>query len=336
METRKKETPRGKIVTRPPHIIEVVVERLVPGPFRDCVMGDLSERYASPRQYLRDVARMLPVLVAGQVRRAFDPVLVAAEACALSIAFISSPGASFAPASIAVLAVALALLTLRDAYAYPREISKREALLDAVVAATVVLVFQVLAALAAPLLALETEILVRGVAISLVAVPMVRIVFGPARRLRAVSPNGAKLPPGAGDPTKGTWPMYVILIISGVTLFARESTPILVPISDLLLPLIVIFALARPSSSIRDRATEAFSLVSDRLPSLGKVDGCSWNGVAKALFFIALALPLGATLWAGLSGGPVSVDGLKVAIHFTALLTLSLLWFIRKREPLLG
>ena len=82
-------------------------------------MGDLSERYASSLQYLRDVARMLPVLVA-------------AEACVLAIAFISSPGASFTPASIAVVAVALAVLTLRDAYAYPREISKREALLDAV------------------------------------------------------------------------------------------------------------------------------------------------------------------------------------------------------------
>ena len=320
----------------PPHIIEAVVERLVPRPFRDCVMGDLSERYASPRQYLRDVARMLPVLVAGQVRRAFDPALVAAEACALSIAFISAPGASFTPASVAVLAVALALLTLRDAYAYPREISKREALLDAVVAATVVLFFQVLAAAAAPLLALETEVLTRGIAISLVAVPMVRIVFQPARRLRAVSPNGARVAPGPGGPSNPTWPMYAILIISGVTLFAKESMPILVPVSDLLLPLMVIFALAGPSSSIRDRAVEAFSLVSGRRPRMGSVEVRSWDGVAKTLFFTALALPLGASLWIGLSGRPVTVDGLKAAIHFTALVTLSLLWFIRKREPLLG
>jgi len=54
---------------RPPAVIESIVRLLVPPVSREHVMGDLSERYRSPRQYLMDAFLSLPLIVASQVRR---------------------------------------------------------------------------------------------------------------------------------------------------------------------------------------------------------------------------------------------------------------------------
>ena len=46
---------------RPPVVIENIVRLLVPPASREHVMGDLRERYRSPRQYLLDVFQGLPL-----------------------------------------------------------------------------------------------------------------------------------------------------------------------------------------------------------------------------------------------------------------------------------
>lgn len=59
--------------SRPPAVIENMVRLLVPPASREHVMGDLSERYRSPRQYLMDAFQSLPLIIASQVRRTSNP-----------------------------------------------------------------------------------------------------------------------------------------------------------------------------------------------------------------------------------------------------------------------
>ena len=53
----------------PPALIESAVRLLVPPVAREHVLGDLAERYSSPRQYLLDAARTVPFVVVSQIRR---------------------------------------------------------------------------------------------------------------------------------------------------------------------------------------------------------------------------------------------------------------------------
>jgi hypothetical protein len=60
----------------PPALLEWVVERLLPMPARESVMGDLREVYRSPCQYLCEAARTVPRVAAGYAwRNANLPVL---------------------------------------------------------------------------------------------------------------------------------------------------------------------------------------------------------------------------------------------------------------------
>ena len=63
------------VETRPPKVIERVAQLLMPPASREHVLGDLSERYVSPRQYLVDAVRILPFVVLSRVRRTSNPPL---------------------------------------------------------------------------------------------------------------------------------------------------------------------------------------------------------------------------------------------------------------------
>src|ERR1041384_7011861 len=62
--------------TRPPALIEKLVRALIPPASREHVVGDLNERYVSPRQYLLDALRALPYLIASRLRRTTHPIAV--------------------------------------------------------------------------------------------------------------------------------------------------------------------------------------------------------------------------------------------------------------------
>ena len=64
-----------KVETCPPKVIERVVQLLIPPASREHVLGDLSERYESTRQYLVDALRTLPFVVVSRVRRTSNPPL---------------------------------------------------------------------------------------------------------------------------------------------------------------------------------------------------------------------------------------------------------------------
>ena len=59
--------------SRPPELMEKIVRLLAPPASREHVMGDLSERYRSPGQYLTEALRSLPFIIsAAEPCAAFD------------------------------------------------------------------------------------------------------------------------------------------------------------------------------------------------------------------------------------------------------------------------
>ena len=303
-----------KVIRRPPRLFEAVVERLLPHAFRETSWD--SERYVSPRQYVREAVRAIPFVVVGQARRGSGPVRTAAQACALWIAFGSSAD-PLTPASVVVIPVALVVLALRDAYAYPRETSPSGAVLDSIVT---------------------------GVC-SLLTVSVARIVFQAQHPRRRTLSAGDAVPAGhAGASNPGSrpdaglpamfWPMAVVALIA--LMFD-------LPIRDLTTTLMVLFAvvcapakyrgrrraeaLARPSWSIAPRLASSRHVNRDVPYRIQHAAGdVHWEGGAKLMFVTFLVVPLVATLPAGLSGDGASVNLLQIATHLTAMLTLALLW----------
>jgi hypothetical protein len=60
---------RPPLEARPPALIDAAVRLLVPVPCREHVIGDLWERYRSPRSFVLDALRTIPFVVISQVRR---------------------------------------------------------------------------------------------------------------------------------------------------------------------------------------------------------------------------------------------------------------------------
>ena len=118
--------PPPKVEPFPPKVIESVVEVLLPPACRESVLGDLHERYASPRQYARDAALALPLVIWSRVRRTTDAGLLLLEAFALYLSFVAiarlANGAAFLQQPNAYLRLALPVvaallsLVLADAY----------------------------------------------------------------------------------------------------------------------------------------------------------------------------------------------------------------------------
>jgi len=132
--------------TRPPRIIEAIIERLVPPASRESVLGDWNESYASTPDYVLRALSALPLLVASQVRRTFNVERVVSQAVVLYLAyalvFFARPSSLLAhevliPILI-VICTALLALVIRDAYADPEDRSATRAIRDACIAIAVV------------------------------------------------------------------------------------------------------------------------------------------------------------------------------------------------------
>lgn len=131
----------------PPRLLEAAVTRLVPPMVREEVAGDLCERYRSPLAYLADAARVVPFIVARQVRRGSDGSLVAL----LGLVLFSSlggiwPGQGGLAAFVAT-GCCLGALVLRDAYRATDAWTVRRALGDVMALLAGLLVSQLIARL---------------------------------------------------------------------------------------------------------------------------------------------------------------------------------------------
>ena len=127
----------SKLEVRPPALVDAVIRLLIPPACREHVLGDLWERYTSPRQYVVDALRTLPFVIWSQIRRTSDPLLLAMQVLPAFVFFgglVGKPGADGGPAwlraVIPAIAVAVAMV-LRDAYYWPKYPSSRQAALDA-------------------------------------------------------------------------------------------------------------------------------------------------------------------------------------------------------------
>ena len=71
----------------PNRLMEALVSLLLPPACREHVLGDLYERYTSPRQYIADAALTLPLVIASRIRRTTDGVVLFMEAGTLYSSF---------------------------------------------------------------------------------------------------------------------------------------------------------------------------------------------------------------------------------------------------------
>ncbi len=74
----------------PSKAAEAIVAVLLPPACREEVLGDLHERYASPRQYGSDALRIIPLIVIARIRRTADPQLLLIQAFALYASFLAA------------------------------------------------------------------------------------------------------------------------------------------------------------------------------------------------------------------------------------------------------
>lgn len=111
---------------------EAIAAILIPPASREEVLGDLYERNTTPRQYVRDALRTVPLVIAGRIRRTSDPGLLAMHAIVLYLCFFGAAWFKVPPLlyerwglwrlAIPCAAGLLALL-LEDAYADHRRAS---------------------------------------------------------------------------------------------------------------------------------------------------------------------------------------------------------------------
>jgi hypothetical protein len=132
--------------TRPPEMIARLVRVLVPPASREHVLGDLQERYVSPRQYLWDALRALPFIIASRLRRTTHPVgLLLAGAFFYWAVFWGNFQEHWRAALIPTL-ISLVVLALRDVY---RDVTPkwfRAVAVDMAIAASAVLLSQAMLA----------------------------------------------------------------------------------------------------------------------------------------------------------------------------------------------
>jgi hypothetical protein len=171
---------------RPPELIEKIVGILIPMACREHVLGDLYERYTSPGQYVLDALSVLPFLLASRIVRTFRLELLVAQASALYITFagasiVAGPsylydkGALF-PLAL-VIADALLVLLLCDAYADPRDGSPRSAQRHVAVALASVWLLQLVMRFLNPALVLPVWIAAAGTAAAFPVLVMLRTMF---------------------------------------------------------------------------------------------------------------------------------------------------------------
>jgi hypothetical protein len=326
------ETQPGRIAG-PPRRLEAILERLMPSRFAH-VIGDLDERYVSPRQYLREAAGVVPRVVAWQISRVFDPVRTATDACVIALSFAGAP---VGLPLMLVLGAALPALALRDAYGHSSR-AVRDSLGDAVLAVAFVLVSQALVAAAAPGLALETGLLVRGSSIGLVAVAAHRCV----RRgeLRGI-PRPSRRRYRWGRAASVLW----MTAGAGLMLSGVEAMPRSVPARDFLLGAVLVLAFTvayRPQLAPALRARE-FGPFFSSVPGppiaafRGRSDGPGGrqpamfprdfpNRAGRWLVFAVLAFPLGAAIWNGVAGHGEDIDGFRLGAHLGLLSVLTVVW----------
>jgi hypothetical protein len=130
--------PEPKLETGPPALIEAIVQLLTPPACREHVLGDLQERYRGPGQYIADVVRSVPFLVASRIRRTTLVPLLASQGLCVLVNFVDRSLTSVMTA-LAAAASAATVLALRNAYRVRTPQWSQSPAMDALVAMPIAL-----------------------------------------------------------------------------------------------------------------------------------------------------------------------------------------------------
>ena len=130
------------MTSRPPAALESVVGLFVPPLTSEHVLGDLAERYTSPRQYLLDALRTVPAVVISQIRRTSFFLLWPMIGLGLTIAF-GRGAEEWWPRAVIPAVITLLAFMFRHAYRVPDlKRPRRKGLVDVAIVAGTGLAFQ--------------------------------------------------------------------------------------------------------------------------------------------------------------------------------------------------
>lgn len=175
-----------------PRRIESVVRLLLPPAYREHVLGDLHERYESPRQYVPDALSVLGPVVISRIRRTTDFEVLLMEAFAIYLSYLAAAwylgqhgflydGFGFERLAIPTALAVIGLL-ISNAYSDLEKQSPAKATMQA--GGSLALAFLGQAALFDTVrrLAVPFAVMLFGSCIGLVLVSTLRILFPPVER----------------------------------------------------------------------------------------------------------------------------------------------------------
>ena len=167
---------------------EAIAGILIPPACREEVLGDLYERNATPRQYVRDALRTVPLVIVSRIRRTCEPGLFAMHAAVFyfsifAAAWFEVPALLYERWGLWRLAIPCAVwllaLLLEDAYNNSGRTSVLRLLLGPMFAIAVVFISQAALRAIASGLALPFLIVLPGGLLGLVLTLAIRLLFQP-------------------------------------------------------------------------------------------------------------------------------------------------------------
>jgi hypothetical protein len=211
----------GLMHSGPPEFAEAVLSLLVPPACREEVVGDLHERYKSPRQYAIDVLHTVPLVIASRMRRTTDPQVLLIQAFVLYSSFLCAawfkdgtllrePWGLWRLALPAVMWVVG--LILDDTYAGPGRRSSLKLAQAPLLGLVFALVSQEMLRIGNPGAAIPRSLLVYGCGIGLLLSSAVRFLFPPmAVQFLGIRPSARQLK-RAGE-SRGKSAAFVMLLL---------------------------------------------------------------------------------------------------------------------------
>jgi hypothetical protein len=179
-----------RLETRPPERLEAIVRLLTPPASREHLLGDLSERYVSPAQYLTEALRALPYVVYSRIRRTTNAGAIVFQVAFLWFGAFGGPVSGLA-ALLPAITAGLALV-LRDAYRLRSLSVWRDSAIDSAVAFAAAAASQVVLALVRPELRLPLPFMGTAV-VGFIVLCCVRVQGGGGQTFRPLAPGGGAM-----------------------------------------------------------------------------------------------------------------------------------------------
>jgi len=233
------------LVKAPPKAIEALVAILLPPACREEVLGDLHERFISPRHYISDAVFTVPCVVASRIRRTTDLQVFAMEAFAVYVSFLCAAwqwagraflGEQRGLVRLAIPTVAaLIALVLRRAYAVPGRRSRWAPFLDAACGAGGAALSQAALWNIGRELVLPLWILISGGATTVLLLAALRMVLAPRESGGQAGVQGGNAAMSPKDVTEKSqkfvrkvrrknfslW--FAVILVAGVLLFLMRQ-----------------------------------------------------------------------------------------------------------------